>query len=1055
MCSIFIFYIKSYLCPPNFQSITSYNSTKTPMQLKGLVKFFTAALILISLYQLSFTLVVRNVESKARKQAEKAALAANPNASKAQLDSLTEAKYMRITDSLQGETVYSIPLLKKFTYMEAKAQELNLGLDLQGGMNVTLEVSLDELVRSMSNNPEDARLNKAIADANKAKANSQADFVTLFGQEFLKANPGQQLSYLFTKPSEKDITISSSNEQVLAKISKEAKEAIKRTHKVLLTRIDKFGVANPNVNLDENKGIITVELAGVRNPERVRQYLQATASLEFYVVAKTQEIYDGIVAADEALESYIASDNKTVDTTATATPDSGAVAAATPVDSTKKNDTSSSLSSLMNDGAKTGKDSNNVKAGANPLRSIIIAPQSNSDPALFYVLKKDANKLMEYLALDVVKNKLPNKIKICLGADKDKTKNPNGAIPVYALKTTADGGAPMDGSVITRSISAPDQLKGGWEIIMEMNSVGSKIWKKLTGENVGNSVAVVLDERVYSAPTIQSEIAGGNTSISGGFTAEEANDLANILNTGKLPAPANIVQEQEVGATLGAASIDAGMNSLMISFVVIFVLMLIYYNTGGWVANISLILNVLFTIGILSALGATLTMPGIAGLVLGIGMAVDTNVIIFERIKEELSRGSSYEEAVKKGYVNSLAPVLDGHVTILITSIILFIFGLGPVLGFATTQIISILLSLFCGILVSRLVTDIYMKRGRHFKYFTGISKSIFRKAHFNFIGARKIAYVISVIVLIAGIASYFNGFNYGVEFDGGRSYTVKFDKQYQTEEVRESLHKVFGEYPVVKTIGSNNHLNITTAYLIKEPGKEVDAKVLATLHKGLLDGGFIPSNVDLATFNSQYKLSSQTVLPTISDDLKSGAIQATIFSLIAIFIYILMRFRKWQYSVGTIVALLHDVCVTLAVFSFFKGIVPFALEIDQHFIAAVLTVIGFSMNDTVIVFDRIREYFRKNPGEGKASIINRAINDTLSRTIMTSLTVFLTILILFIFGGEVTRGFAFAMLIGVITGTYSSIFVAAPILVDMDKKDSLKVEVDKDARIEELKKMA
>jgi SecD/SecF fusion protein len=569
----------------------------------------------------------------------------------------------------------------------------------------------------------------------------------------------------------------------------------------------------------------------------------------------------------------------------------------------------------------------------------------------------------------------------------------------------------------------------------------------------------VLDDKVYSSPIVNGEIAGGRTSISGSFTAEEATDLSNILKSGKLPAPARIVQEQVVGPTLGAESIAAGMNSLIISFIVIFLLMIVYYNTGGIVANISLVLNVLFTIGILSALHATLTMPGIAGLVLGIGMAVDTNVIIFERIKEELAGGASYDEAIRKGYKNSMAPVLDGHVTILITSIILFIFGLGPVLGFATTQIISILLSLFCGILVSRLVTDIYTKRGRHFNYFTKISKSVFHKAHFKFVEKRKYAYIISVIVLLAGVGSLFNGFDYGVEFAGGRSYTIQFEKHYNVSEVREKLKPYLGnEFPIVKTIGTENKLNITTSYLIEQSGLETSDKVRANLYQGLTKEGFIPASVTAEEFKTKYLGGTgeeKTVLPTISDDLVQGAKLATILSLIAIALYILLRFRKWQYSLGTLVALLHDVCVTLAVFSFFKGRVPFALEIDQHFIAAILTVIGFSMNDTVIVFDRIREYFRKNPGENKASVINRAINDTLSRTVMTSLTVFLTVLILFIFGGEVTRGFAFAMLIGVITGTYSSIFVAAPILVDMDKKDKLSQEVDHEERIKELKKLA
>ncbi|MBL7682619.1 MAG: protein translocase subunit SecDF [Flavipsychrobacter sp.] len=1044
------------------------------MQLKGLVKFFTAALILISLYQLSFTFVVRNVEKKLRTKAEKQVKLANPTAAGQELEKLIDAQFDDLSDSMQGETVMNVPLLKKYTFLEAKEQELNLGLDLQGGMNVTLEVSLDELVRSMSNNPKDPVLNKAIADANKLKANSQANFVTLFGEAYKNANPNGRLAYLFTKPSEKEITLQSTNEQVLAKVNKEAKDAIKRTYNVLLTRIDKFGVASPNINLDDNKGIITVELAGVRDPERVRAYLQSTAKLQFFETYSNEEIVNSLQPANDALAAYL-SGAKEEDSTTTA--DTAVVASAGTADTAKAanaNDTAS-LSSLLA-GSQSGTAATAAGKGTdsaanaqkeaqkkNPLFAVWypnITQQGNVNqgPVVGIVAKKDTAKLNRYLALDVVKNKFPNNVKFVYGAeDKKESRNPNAPLYLYALKTApGDNEAKLEGDHVTDARMDYNPLTGKPEVGMNMDVTGARIWKKMTGDNTGKYVAVVLDDKVYSAPLVNGEIPNGSTSISGNFTVEQATDLANILKSGKLPAPARIVQEQVVGPTLGAESIAAGMNSLIISFLVIFVLMLVYYNTGGIVANISLILNVLFTIGILSALHATLTMPGIAGLVLGIGMAVDTNVIIFERIKEELAGGSSYDEAIKKGYNNSLAPVLDGHVTILITSVILFAFGLGPVLGFATTQIISILLSLFCGILVSRLVTDIYTKRERHFNYFTKLSKAIFRKAHFNFVGARKIAYGISVVVLLAGIGSFFNGFDYGVEFDGGRSYTVKFDKKYTVSEVREKLTSYFdGEHPVVKTIGQENQLNITTAYLIKEPGQEVEAKVQGKLYEGLKAAGYIPASVDEATFVTKYIQSSQTVLPTISDDLKTGAIEATLFSLLAIFVYILIRFRKWQYSLGTIVALLHDVCITLAVFSFFRGVVPFALEIDQHFIAAVLTVIGFSMNDTVIVFDRIREYFRKNPKEGKHSVINRAINDTLSRTIMTSLTVFLSVLILFIFGGEVTRGFAFAMLIGVITGTYSSIFVAAPILVDMDKSDKLQQEVDREAQIEELKKMA
>ena len=494
--------------------------------------------------------------------------------------------------------------------------------------------------------------------------------------------------------------------------------------------------------------------------------------------------------------------------------------------------------------------------------------------------------------------------------------------------------------------------------------------------------------------------------------------------------------EQQVGPTLGKESIKGGAMSFLIAFIVIFALMLIYFNTAGWVANIALILNLLFTIGILSALGFTLTAPGIAGLVLTIGLAVDTNVIIFERIKEELTKGKSYQNAVNDGYQRSLAPVLDAHVTTLLTAIILAYFGLGPVLGFATTQIIGILLSLFCGILVSRLITDFWMGKKRHFEYFTGISKKIFKHASFKFIEYRKYAYGISVIVLILGIASFFNGFKEGVEFEGGRSYTIKFDKAVKEEEVRSALKTTFGEDVITKTVGSANQINITTAFKIKESGNNVDSLVESMLYTGLKP--FIPATVTFSEFESKYKQSSQTVLPTISDDLKTGAAKAVIFGIFFICLYIFIRFRDWRYSLGTIFSLLHDVFVTLIVFSFLKNVVPFPLEIDQHFIAAVLTVIGFSMNDTVIVYDRIREDSKLMKGVDNATIINRAINETLSRTIMTSLTVFLTILILFIFGGEVTRGFAFAMLIGVITGTYSSIFVAAPILVDFAKKRPL-----------------
>lgn len=1033
------------------------------MHLKGLVKFFTVALILISLYQISFTFVVRNVENKARATAKKYVAAHFPELSNNQEEQTKaiEARFDEITDSLQGETVYNT-LFKKYTFQEVKDQEISLGLDLQGGMNVVLEVGLDGLVKSMSNNPKDPALNKAIEEANTLKANSDADFIKLFGDAYTKNNAGN-LAHLFTKPSEKDITINSTDAQVLAKIRKEADEAIDRTYHVIQTRIDKFGVANPNVNLDKRKGIISVELAGVRNPERVRSFLQSTARLQFWSVQiPNATLGDALQKADEALAAHINgldvkdTTNKidTANTIVNTTSNDSATLAASPTTDT------SSLSSFVGSSkstSDTGKLGVNSGEDKNPLLSMLMGSTAGN-PAFAYIERKNVNRFLSYLDMDIVKSKLPNNIKILVEAENSKNKfNPNAPLGVYAIKLVpGKDGAMLEGDQIVEAGRDYNQMTGKPEVTIAFNNTGERLFRKLTADNVGGFIAIVLDNRIYSAPSVSQEIGGGRCSISGSFTLEEATDLSNILKSGKLSAPARIVQEQVVGPTLGAESIASGKNSLMLSFIVIFALMVIYYNTGGIVANIALILNLFFTIAILASAHATLTMASIAGLVLTIGMAVDTNVIVFERIKEELAEGKSYKDAIDEGYRRSYAPVLDGHISQFITAVILFIFGLGPVKGFAYTQMWGLFLSVFCGLLVSRIITEMWMKKERHFNYFTKISKKIFHNIHFHFIEARKYTYVISSIIFILGIASLFHGFNYGVEFEGGRSYTIKFAEHHTVSEVREKLKKHLNdEFPIVKTIGTKGSLNITTAYLIDKHGGNVTDEVRTKLYEGLKTENLIPASTTYESFEKTFIEEEKTVLPTISDDLKQGAITATLLSILAIFLYILIRFRKWQYSLGTIVSILHDACVTLAVFSFFKDIMPFALEIDQHFIAALLTVIGFSMNDTVIVFDRVREYFRKRTDIGKVNIINHAINDTLSRTIMTSLSVFLTVLILFIVGGEATKGFAFAMLIGVVAGTYSSIFVAAPILVDLDKKDTLGQEKDIDAHVENLKRQA
>lgn len=980
------------------------------MALKGLVRFFTIALVLISLYQLSFTWIVNNFEKEQSAKAKRFVKSNFGAAPREVQDSAFNATYRRYIDSLKEKQLLHVPILfPKLSYQKAAERELNLGLDLQGGMSVTLEVGLDGLVRSMSNNPKDTLLNKALSRAVEKKANSDADFVTLFRDAYQEVNPGGKLAGLFAGAQNNNIKVTSSDAEVLEVISNEANQAVKRTFDRLSARIDQFGVAQPNINLDQTKGIITVELAGIDNPERVRKYLQATANLEFWETYSVDQNFfvQYIQPIDARLKDYLSGvSNAAADTIKTTTPSVPGAAG--------------------NDNAFTG---------------LLQAPGGNIQPSsmatLGFVYVRDTARFMQYANLDVVRSALPATLRFYFSAKPVKNKNDESLMEVFVLRTLPGSDKPkLSGESVIAAGQDVDSRNGEVQVTMVMDNKGARIWEKMTGDNIGSAVAIVLDNYVYSAPRVNTAISGGNSVITGNFSIQEAQDLAAILKTGKLPAPARIVQEQVVGPTLGAEAIRGGTLAFIISFGIIFLLMLLYYNTSGWVANIALILNLLFTIGILSSLGATLTAPGIAALVLTIGMAVDTNVIIFERIKDELNSNKSYQLAVEEGYRRSLAPVLDGHITTLLTAIILFYFGLGPVLGFATTQIIGLFLSMFCGILVSRIITDFWTNKKRHFNYFTGVSRRVFKHAAYKFIEYRKFAYALSVVVFLLGIGSLFNGFDYGVEFKGGRSYTVAFDREMKNDEVRNALQKEFGKYPVIKTVGNAKQLNITTEYLIDEPGLQVDSIVEATLYKGLLS--FLPAGTTFEQFRTDYKRSSQKVLPTISDDLKKGALWATFFSLLVIMLYIFLRFRDWRYAMGTIFALLHDVLVTLAVFSFLRNIVPFPLEIDQHFIAAILTVIGFSMNDTVIVFDRIREYNRINYGQDKTTIINKAINDTLSRTIMTSLTVFITLLVLFLVGGEVTRGFAFAMLIGVITGTYSSIFVAAPILVDLDKNKPL-----------------
>ena len=970
------------------------------MKLKGLVWFFTIALIIISLWELSYTWAVRNYESSVKAQAEKIVKKQSANLSPDERESLVKSKTQRILDSTRDKDIYL-----GTTYQKCKENELNLGLDLQGGMSVTMDVSLEGMIKSLSNNPRDPQLLNSLRTATAKKSSSESDYITLFSDAFIQQNGAGKLSSIFAGPG-KDVKIDDNDNAVITKIRTIAKGAINQTYKILVKRIDKFGVAQPNINLDVNKGVINVELAGVSDPERVRKFLQSSANLQFWEVYQIDELANSLKVADDNLKNYL--------------------------NGISAGDTLKLADSVL------------AKKNMNPFFRVINPIDVQTDktgkrfysPSLGSVALQDTGLFFSYINNDVVKNALPANVKFLFGIEEKSTKGNIRYFPLYAIKTIAGSEkAPLEGDAVEEAKQDYDEL-GKPAIKMIMTNSGSKAWARMTAKNVGRPIAIALDDIVYSAPNVNGAIEGGNSEISGKFTVEEAQDLANILKSGKLDAPAKIVAEQVVGPTLGKEAVHGGIMAFLIAFAVIFILMLIYYNTGGWVANLALIFNLLFTIGVLTALGFTLTAAGIAGLVLTIGMAVDTNVIIFERIKEELSKGKSYQQSVNDGYKRSLAPVIDAHVTSLLTAIILAYFGLGPVLGFATTQIIGILLSLFCGILFSRLITEFWTNKQRHFNYFTGLSKKVFAHANYKFIEYRKVAYVISAFVLAAGVASFFVGFHQGVEFKGGRSYTIVFDQKVNSDNFRDELKSALdGDNITLKTVGEDGkHINITTAYLkgIDNADSTVQSKLMVGLKSVL------PADITYQKFTADYVQSSTTVQPSISDDLKRGAIKATIFAMLIIFLYIFARFRDWRYSAGTILTLLHDVLVTLAVFAFFKDIVPFPLEIDQHFIAAILTVIGFSMNDTVIVFDRIREYSRDMKGESKTNIINKAINDTLSRTVMTSLTVFLTILILFIFGGEVTRGFAFAMLIGVITGTYSSIFVGAPVLIDFAKDKPL-----------------
>jgi SecD/SecF fusion protein len=988
------------------------------MQNKGAILTFAILLAAVCAYQLSFTFKSRKVEADAVQYARG--------------NSEKELVYL---DSMKSQVVYNFLGLKKFTYKEVQELEMNLGLDLQGGMNATLEVSVIDLIRSLANNSADPTFNAALERAKALQKSSQDDFVTLFARAFSEIDPNAKLAAIFNTVDLKErVMYNSSNEDVIKIIRQETDAAIDNAFKIISTRIDRFGVAQPNIQQLQTKGRILVELPGVKNPERVRKLLQGTAMLEFWETYDNQEVYQYMLQANAKLKDMQVSEGTNQSLQA--------------ADSTSSKTAQDSTASLLDElqaksAADTSKAINDLESFRKeyPLFAVL-TPTTDQKGGLYpgpivgTAQFKDTAQVNRYLNNPQIKSLFPRNMLFRWGS---KAIDENGNYyRLFALKVTSrDGRPPLTGDVITDARQDYDQFGSDPEVAFSMNSEGAKTWARITKENLGKSVAIVLDGYVQSYPNVISEITGGRSSITGLESVEEAKDLANILKSGKMPAPANIIEEEIVGPSLGKAAINSGLYSFIIAFLLVLGYMLFFYSKkAGMAANIALLFNVFFLIGVLASLGAVLTLPGIAGIVLTLGMAVDANVIIYERIQEEIMAGKGLKLAIPDGYKNAYSAIIDGQVTTLLTGIVLYSFGSGPIKGFATTLIIGILTSLFTAIFISRLIFEWQMKRNQKITFTSKMTNHWLRNTSIQFISKRKIFYAISGTVIVLSIISLaFRGLNYGIDFRGGRTYVVKFDQDVSVENVRSALNKVYGEAPVVKTFGDNNQVRITTVYKINELNETVDNEVESLMLRGLQEANLIPSSVDINTFEEKYRQSSQKVGPTISDDIRKDAAIAIVLALLAIFLYVLIRFTNWQYSLGGVVALAHDAFITIGMFSIWNGILPFSLEIDQAFIAAILTVIGYSINDTVIVYDRIREYVKLYPKRETSENMNHAINSTLRRTFSTSLSTLVVLFAIFIFGGETIRGFTFALLIGILVGTYSSVFVATPLAYDTMKR--------------------
>ncbi len=1022
--------------------------------LKGVIKFFTVILLFACLFQLSFTFVANVVEGRADKYAASRVKVTEPTgltpaqlvAFRDSVDYLVKVSKRNYLDSVSGLPVWNVPLVKDmYTYKFSRDHALTLGLDLKGGMSLIMEIAQDDVLRKLSNDSRNPQFDAAIKSAVKLQSSSQGDFLSLFKQEFEKQNPNGKLAAIFgqVEAYQGKINATSSNDEVITLLRKDFDAAVHETFQVLKTRIDQFGVTSPNISLQANTGRIILELPGVDDPVRVRKLLQQTAQLEFWNTYETPEVLHYLDEANTSLRDLLSREKSLSDSL------SGKVDTTTVAATLLAEPDSNSLTGTVNP-----KDSASKKATAkkdtskntNPLFEVLYpniiqdgqSQKVGEGPMIGRAFGKDTARVNALLNRQEVKAVFPRDLKLLWSAH--PVAKGSNVFGLYAIKQNpASLEAPLSGATITDAYKSFDQF-GTPEVDITMNPLGASTWEKMTdaavhgqvnGKEVKKCIAIVLDNRVFSSPRVQQKISGGRSQISGIEDIEEADDLANILKSGKLEAKTQVIEEQVIGPSLGKESIKAGLLSLIVGVILVFLFMVSYYSTSGIIANLAMFINLFIQISVLIGLGASFTLPAMAGIVLTLAMAVDANVIINERVREEVARGKGLRLAVDEGYKHSYSAIIDGNLTTMAIGVVLMIFGLGPIQGFGRVLVFGLMISIYTAVLVSRIFFDFAFDRNINVHFGNKFTMNLLKGINFDFIGKRKITYAASTIVFIIALSSMvFYGFDLGVDFKGGRSYVVQFDKDVKTEDVAKALEARLQGVPVVKTYGSNNQISITTAYLIDKAGPVTDSIVEAIVYAGVKP--FFANYPSLDDFRVKNVKSSIKIEATIADDIRRSSYFSVLFGVLFVFLYIFIRFKRFEYATGAVVALIHDPIIVMGLFSLLRRVMPFSLEIDQTVVAAVLTLIGYSVNDTVVVFDRIRETLGLHPTRTLIQNVNDSINQTLSRTIMTVVTVFLVALILFVFGGSPIHGFAFALIIGLLIGTYSSVFVAAPIMVDL-----------------------